>query len=630
VSKKSNKKVNTTTVPSEEVPKNIVPIHVNFLDLKHLSVIALMVIIVLGVYIRSINYEYVLDDVMMIKDNQFTNEGFKGIGKHLTNESMTGYFGEQKNLLPGNRYRPLSLVTFSIEKGFTGELSPKLGHINNILLYIITGIIIFLLFRILFSQSQFFKDRQSLNFIFPALIAVLFVSHPLHVEAVANIKGRDEILSLLLSLVALYYYVKSSLSKQSKYIYYGAISYFLALLSKENAITWIVIIPFTLHVFLSEGYLKSLKSLGVTTALYLFWRSIVSGVPKLGEVSADIMNNPFLGMEFIEKFSTILFTLLKYIQLLFVPYPLTHDYYPYAIPKMNLGNWEVWLSILVYGFLVWLALKAFKQKSILTYGVMYYLITLSIVSNIVINLGTFMNDRFVYMPSLGFCIVLIWGLYKISSYIKGKYSIYSFYGMSALIILPYIYLSYARVPAWENSLTLNESAFPASENSARANSFMSTALYNEYRSSGGDNATKLKLLQEARPYAIKALQIIPDYHNANMMLGGIAGETYRLTNDLNVLLEDFYTIATNRPDIDFKKKADGSPSSFITEYLQYLNDTQQGNPQLRDFYIKLLNAMHLSSNQRQRDWKIYIADKALAGFPSDPGIVQLVTTIKGR
>ncbi|HMP30745.1 MAG TPA: hypothetical protein PKD85_14160, partial [Saprospiraceae bacterium] len=91
-----------------------------------------------------------------------------------------------------------------------------------------------------------------------------------------------------------------------------AFSYFLALLSKENAITWLLVIPLTLHFFLQKDYLKSLKNLGIATFTYLAWRSFVSGVPKLGDVSSDIMNNPFLGMNFIEKMSTIAFTLLKY------------------------------------------------------------------------------------------------------------------------------------------------------------------------------------------------------------------------------------------------------------------------------------------------------------------------------
>ncbi|HMP30744.1 MAG TPA: hypothetical protein PKD85_14155, partial [Saprospiraceae bacterium] len=209
MAKKATKKINTNPSLSQEAITNIDSWKFDWLNIRHLSLFGIII------YFQSINYDYVLDDVMMIKDNKFTNEGFGGIIKHLTNESMTGYFGEQKNLLPGNRYRPLSLVTFSIEKGIFGKLSPALGHFNNMVLYALSGILIFVIFQILFSYSPYFSQKEKYNFIIPSIIAVSFVAHPLHVEAVANIKGRDEILSLLFAILALLFFVKNSITQKN-------------------------------------------------------------------------------------------------------------------------------------------------------------------------------------------------------------------------------------------------------------------------------------------------------------------------------------------------------------------------------------------------------------------------------
>ena len=63
-----------------------------------------------ALYYQSTNFGYVLDDQIVVSENKFTKKGFEGIGDLLTNESMTGYFGEQKDLVEGNRYRPLSLT----------------------------------------------------------------------------------------------------------------------------------------------------------------------------------------------------------------------------------------------------------------------------------------------------------------------------------------------------------------------------------------------------------------------------------------------------------------------------------------------------------------------------------------
>ena len=629
MAKKTNK---TEEKKSQSAHKteNIQDVKVNWLSRNNLFIYLMISLLSFAIYYRSIGYDYVLDDVMMIQQNKFTNEGFGGIIDHLTNESMTGHFGEQKNLLPGNRYRPLSLVTFSIEKGITGELSPSLGHFNNILLYALTGIFIFILFRQLFliDNNIKFGNDDRMKFHLPVLIALVFIVHPLHVEAVANIKGRDEIMALLFCILSLFWYVKAVVQQQSKYLYYGAILYFLALLSKENAITWVVIIPLTLYIFHKEEYLKPVKSLLITTVIYMIWRSAVSGVPKLSDVSNDIMNNPFLGMSFIEKNATVLFTLLKYIQLLLIPYPLTHDYYPYAIPKMDLGNWEVWLSLLVYAALVWVGIKFLSRKSLFSYSILFYLITLSIVSNVVINIGTFMNDRFVYMPSLGYCLIAALVVYMVYRQVTEKFNPTIIYALGSILLIPYFYLSFMRVPAWENSLTLNKSAFPASENSARANSFMATAIFEQYRNDANLNTeAKLKLLEQARPYAVKSLEIIPDYHNANLMLAGIAGETYRYTRNLDVLLEDFYRIAMQRPDIELKRNPDGTLTSFITTYLSYLNTSVPGNESLKKFYIKLLTDMNRSNKPVLSTWKVPIAKVALQGFGGSPEISGLAGQI---
>ena len=76
-------------------------------------------------YIQSYNYDFVLDDKIVYHQNQQVKKGFAGIKEILTTESMVGYFGEQQNLLQGNRYRPLSIVTFAMEHEIFGNSSYK-------------------------------------------------------------------------------------------------------------------------------------------------------------------------------------------------------------------------------------------------------------------------------------------------------------------------------------------------------------------------------------------------------------------------------------------------------------------------------------------------------------------------
>ena len=108
--------------------------------------LALLSVLAIGLYISTVGFDYALDDEMVITGNKFTQRGFDGMGDIFKYESFRGYFGEQKNLIEGDRYRPLSIATFAAEVGIFGSNHPAIGHFLNILLYILTA---FLLFRVL-------------------------------------------------------------------------------------------------------------------------------------------------------------------------------------------------------------------------------------------------------------------------------------------------------------------------------------------------------------------------------------------------------------------------------------------------------------------------------------------------
>src|SRR5690606_20622125 len=95
-----------------------------------------------SVYWLCLPYGYVLDDQIVITKNNFTQEGIDGIWDILSTESFTGYFGAQKDLVAGARYRPLSIVTFAIEQSIFGD-SPFVRHLVNILLYCALGLLLF-------------------------------------------------------------------------------------------------------------------------------------------------------------------------------------------------------------------------------------------------------------------------------------------------------------------------------------------------------------------------------------------------------------------------------------------------------------------------------------------------------
>ena len=194
-------------------------------------------------YANTLGHGYTQDDAIVITENMFTTQGIKGIPGILQYDTFYGFFKEpgKARLVAGGRYRPFSLLTFALETELFGQ-SPFIGHLVNILLF---GACCLLFFYVLLRL--FPPDEWGQNALYAAFAAgLVFAAHPIHVEAVANIKGRDEILSLLGSLGALYLALSAFRNKNYLLHIGGALSLFAALLSKENAITYIALLPLTL------------------------------------------------------------------------------------------------------------------------------------------------------------------------------------------------------------------------------------------------------------------------------------------------------------------------------------------------------------------------------------------------
>ncbi|MCB9309726.1 MAG: tetratricopeptide repeat protein [Lewinellaceae bacterium] len=566
---------------------------------------AILLVVSFLIYSASIPFNYVLDDKIVITDNAYTKKGISGLKEIFTTESFTGYFGEKKELVQGNRYRPLSIATFAVEYELNNGLNPKMSHIINIFLYGLTCIILLLvLYQFIGNQNN--KWYWSI----PFLASFLFLVHPIHTEAVANIKGRDEIMSLMFSLLMLYGSMKYLDFGKIKWLLFSLLSYFLGLLSKENAITFLAIIPLTAYFFrkqLSPRIGKTMFWLGITTIIYLMLRFSTAGIPKFSQEISDLMNNPFLGMTPIEKMGSILYTLGKYLVLMIWPYPLSHDYYPYAIPKTSLFSIIPLISLLAYAGLIIIGIKQFKSKSIFVYSIWFYLITLSIVSNIVINVGTFMNERFIFMASLGFCLAVAHLFYSYGAKLLGKNGLVISTALFFIIAVIFGTLSFLRVPVWKDALSLNKAAVEVSGGSARANSFMSTAVFEEYKVTT-DKAKQEELLDQTEYYAKKAIEIFPDYNNANLMLIGAVTERFKMNHDIQYYTENMKPIIIRRPDIP-----------FIVEFSTYLKDKGYGEA-LYPFYIDVGKSL-LKLNDKRKGWSIQYLQYAYEINPNNKDLV---------
>lgn len=469
-------------------------------------------------YANTLSFDYALDDKIVILNNSFTKQGVEGINELVTNDSMVGFFGRKKNLVSGGRYRPLALVTHALEWEFFGR-TPWISHLMNALLYALTCLLIYLVLHELFKPEHPWWNL-------PFLATLLYTVHPIHTEVVANIKSRDELLSIMFAFLAFWMALQYARKQKSIWLLGVFIAFGLSLFSKESSVTFVVLIPLAFYFFTAFKP----KEIGVVTlplvlvtALYLVVRQAIIGDFQ-APIANELMNNPFLNATNAQKYATIAFTLLLYLKLLFFPHPLTHDYYPKQIPLMEFTDVAVLASILVHVGLVVVMVMGFKKRSLVSFALLWYFGSIALYSNVLFPIGTFMNDRFLYVASLGFALLVAKAILILPDYFKVVSSRGMLQkGLLLIICVAFSLKTVSRNFAWKNDETLALTDVKISTNSAKVNMSAGLALIEKAKLEANQNE-KIRLLNQAITYLKKSLAIYPTYIQPMVLMGNAYSE----------------------------------------------------------------------------------------------------------
>lgn len=474
------------------------------------------------IYANTLKHDYTQDDAIVIYDNMFTTQGIKGLGGIFSYDTFYGFFKEagKENLVSGGRYRPFTLAMFALEYQLAGK-NPFLSHLINVLLFSFLSLMIYVVILKLFNSSG-----QSLNIQMMAFLSgLLFAVHPIHTEVVANIKGRDEIMAMLGGLLALYYLIQFHDEGKSRDKYLAAIWMFTGLLSKENTITYLAVIPLVFYFFRNTSIFTGISKsfiLWIPALLFLLIRTSILGF-DLGSAPDELMNNPFIKLvngQYVpfttsEKWATILFTLGWYIKLLIYPHPLTHDYYPRHVDIMQWLDWQVLLSGIVYVLLIFIAYRGFRQRSVYTFGILYFLATSIIISNLIFPIGTNMSERFMFMPSLGFVLILAYVLVK---YVFSALGLSKSWVISGVILFLFSAKTFTRNMVWKDDFTLFTTDVKTSTRSAKVLNAAGGAL-TDRADKEKNPAKKQEMLEQAIIYLRQAIDVHPKYKNAHLLIG---------------------------------------------------------------------------------------------------------------
>ncbi|MEG2071119.1 MAG: tetratricopeptide repeat protein, partial [Bacteroidales bacterium] len=320
---------------------------------------------------------------------------------------MTKTYRHGSGFYTDNLYRPVSQLMFATEWQLSPD-NPELSHIVNVIFYALSCVLLFSLLRKLFNRYTRW---------IPLIITLLYAAHPIHTEVVANIKSRDEIISFLFILITIHSIILYIDKKKTGYLFSSFIGFLVALFSKESAITFLAVIPLTLYFFRKANlkeYILIMASIVIPTILYLLARqTVLSNYPSSQNFTVSIMDNYFYNSDLLTGWATAIMLLGRYLINLLVPYQQVCDYSYSQFPLTHFTDPSTLISLVIHLALLVYAIMGIRKKNPVAYGIFFYIITMSIFSNLLYRIGSSFADRFLFVPSLGFLIAAVFALFKI-------------------------------------------------------------------------------------------------------------------------------------------------------------------------------------------------------------------------
>ena len=467
-------------------------------------------------YANTINHDFTVDDGTVIANNSFTKKGVDGLKDIFTNSYRAGFWDRKEGL-----YRPLSVAMFAVEYQI-GNGSPLPGHIMNILFYVLTSVVVLSVLK---------RILQNFHPLIPIAATLLFVAHPIHTEVVANIKSRDELLSFFFGILALKLLFNYVDKNKIYWMILSCLAFLLALFSKESSVTWLGVYPLALW-FVKDKKIMDIVKLSIPyLALFILFMLIRTSIlgTITGEKEVLLINNSLVGApDKASQLATAFGILARYIGILLIPASLVFDYSYNTIPNITFGNPLALLGVVTtIGGLIF-AVRSLSKKSLVAFAILFYLGSISILSNLFLTLEATMGERFVYTASFGFCLLvalLLDKLFKLSEQKNKNISLDSILKPNSttiilvVVILAFSARTYSRNGNWKDNITLLSHDVKISPESARIRYAYGSALLVEKALKEKDNNQKTIYLDQAIEQLTKGVSLIPNYNDAWYNLG---------------------------------------------------------------------------------------------------------------
>ncbi len=473
--------------------------------------------------------------------------------KEISTQNIKTIFSEY---YMGN-YHPLAMLSLSIDyqiggENTKGEIHAWIYHFTNILLHILNSLLVFWFVFLLVKR-----------FDIAFLAGLMFGINALHVESVAWVSERKDVLYALFFIASLISYLYYIDKKQAKYYIYSFLLFILSLLSKGQAVSLAVSL-IAIDYFYGRKLLD--KKLILEKIPYFIF-ALIFGIIA---IYAQKEGNALHGEESYALYKRIAFAgyaFTQYIIKLFVPVNLSAIYpYPDIINKTV--PLYYWLFLIPSLSVVYLFFYFLKRNKVYAFAIAFFIINIVLLLQLIPVGSAIMADRYAYIPSIGFFIFLSYFLFnKIDKYPKQALATKVFI---AIYILFLIVLSFNRCKVWQNSMTLWDDTIEKSPTAV-------VALNNR-----GSTKDRNKDHKGAIEDFTKAIIYKPDYKHAFYNRGMARKELAKETGDTSLF----------RPALSDFDKALMFDNNFVEayhsravtkeNYADYMSNTEQRKQLLLD------------------------------------------------
>lgn len=352
--------------------------------LFHAIFIFLLAVTAVIAYSNNFTAEFVYDDYPFILENPAVRSLSHPSRFFLDRES----FSEKGSYVI---YRPLAALSFAANYALSGY-RPAAYHAVNIALHIACGVLLYLFLHMTFGHAEF-----------AFLAALLFLVHPVQTEAVSWISSRGNAMFLSFFLLAMMCYRKWSLAAPRRRMFFVLALVFalLSLLSKEMA----VVLPVLLIVYDASVNRPETQKGWKTRLLTIIPFAGLSGVYVIVRhlVLGETRQMDYWGGSPQTALLTMTKAFAYYVRLMFIPRPLMVEY---MVPlARSLFQPTVVFSLAVLTLLAIICVFSYRRAPVVFFGIAWFFASLLPVSNI-IPLQAIINERFLYLPSIGFCAIL--------------------------------------------------------------------------------------------------------------------------------------------------------------------------------------------------------------------------------